>query len=137
MNTISSDFFEKSENFLYINDVLGEYYIGEENVSNKNMSLCSISASNDFIKYLNKQQLNKYEAWIAYTSGRYNYLNKNYNSSVKYLFKSLKGSSTRLRIRSLFMLILIYTLHSSFNDFKTFFESFLLTSFIATTIVSA
>ena len=30
---------EKSENFLYINDVLGEYYIGEENVSNKNMHI--------------------------------------------------------------------------------------------------
>ena len=99
---------EKSEQFLYIQKVLGEYFIGEDNFSNKDMSLSSISASAAFTKQLNEKQKIKYDAWVAYISGRYKYLNKDHNSAVTYLLNSVRGASFRLRIRSLYMLILIY-----------------------------
>jgi len=99
---------EKSENFLYIQKVLGEYFIGENNFSNKNMSLCSKSASIAFTKYLNDKQLIKYNAWVAYTSGRYKYVNKDYYYAVKPLLVSAKSASFRLKIRSVYMLISIY-----------------------------
>jgi glycosyltransferase involved in cell wall biosynthesis len=106
---------EKSENFLYIDKVLGEYFIGEANTSNKNMSMCSKRASTSFTKYLNKKQLIKYDARLAYTFGRYKYVNKDYYSAVAYLFTSAKGASFRLKIRSIYMLISIY-----FNKVKNF-----------------
>jgi len=99
---------EKSDQFLYIPKVLGEYFIGEKNSSNKNMFNCSIASSADFVKYLNEKQRSKYNARMAYTSGRYNYINKDYKSAVTYLSNSAKSTSIRIKLRSIFMLLLIY-----------------------------
>jgi glycosyltransferase involved in cell wall biosynthesis len=98
---------EKTDQFLYIPKVLGEYFIGEKNSSNKNMFDCSIASSADFVKYLNEKQQSKYKARMAYVSGRYNYLNKDYKSAATYLSNSVKSASLRIRFRSVFMLVLI------------------------------
>jgi glycosyltransferase involved in cell wall biosynthesis len=99
---------EISEQFFYINKVLGEYFIGADNISHKDMSVCSRNASNDFIKSLNKKQLTKYNSLMAYTHGRYMYLNKEYNLAIESLSKVAQGGSLRLRIRSLYMLSWMY-----------------------------
>jgi glycosyltransferase involved in cell wall biosynthesis len=99
---------QKSENFFFIKKILGKYYIGENSFSNKDMSLCTISASSAFTNSLNDKQLIKYDALMAYTSGRFRYMNKDYSTGVIYLLKSLKKGSLRLQIRSLYMLCTIY-----------------------------
>ena len=68
---------------------------------------CSIASSADFVKYLNEKQQSKYKARMAYVSGRYNYLNKDYKSAATYLSNSVKSASLRIRFRSVFMLVLI------------------------------
>ena len=96
-----------SEHFFYLNKVLGKYLIGEDNISSKDMSVCGRNATEDFLKFLNQEQLIKHNSLMAYMSGRYIYLNKNCDLPLEPLLKVVQGGSFRLRIRSLYMLVLI------------------------------
>jgi len=93
-----------TNNFLYIPKVLGEYLVGDGNISSKDMSICSKNATQGFEKYLNNDELLKYNAILDYMRGRYLYINQEYSMAKIYLRKTLKSGVIDLRIKSLFML---------------------------------
>ncbi len=96
---------EISEQFLYIPKVLGGYFVGEGNISNKNMAVCLLKATNAFFKYLNDSQFRKCDSRIAYMDGRYMYLNREYCSALKSLAKVVRYGSYELRIKALHMIL--------------------------------
>jgi glycosyltransferase involved in cell wall biosynthesis len=105
-----------SESFIYLNKALGKYLIGEYNISSKDMSVSARNASKEFLKFLNEEQLIKYETHMDYIRGRYIYLNKDCNSPLEPLFKVFHNGSFRLRIRSLYMLAYIYIRRTIFKQ---------------------
>jgi glycosyltransferase involved in cell wall biosynthesis len=97
-------------NFFYIPMVLGEYFLGTNNISNKNMSPFIKSASQEFIGCLNSCQMKRYLSWIDYIRGRYMYLNNNYFEAKTSLIMAFKEGATEVKIKSIFMLFHIYLL---------------------------
>jgi glycosyltransferase involved in cell wall biosynthesis len=93
-----------TNNFLYIPRVLGEYLVGDGNISSKDMSVCSKRASENFERYLTVDELLQYDAILNYMKGRYFYINKEYFAAQEYLYKSLNFGSIGLRAKSLYML---------------------------------
>ena len=71
------------------------------------MSVPARQAVAEFKKVLNSGQKIKLEAFLRYVSGRYNYLNSNYNNSKKDLLFTLLNGSIPLRIRALVMIIIM------------------------------
>jgi glycosyltransferase involved in cell wall biosynthesis len=93
-----------TNNFLYIPKILGEYLVGDGNISNKDMSICSKRASESFEKYLNNNELLRYYATLDYMKGRYLYINQEYFSAQECLRKTLKYGALDLCVKSLYML---------------------------------
>ena len=94
-----------TDQFLYLPKKLGYYYIHHEGISQKDMSIPTQKATQDFLHILNNKQKKKIEANIKYISGRFNYLNFNYNQAKKDLLFVLKSSSFKLRLKSLIMIV--------------------------------
>ena len=94
--------------FIYLPHTLGYYFIHSDAMSNKDMSLSEKHATEEFIEILNKQQKLKLEARIRYSSGRFNYLNFNFEKAKKELMFVLKKGSINFKIRSLLMIINIF-----------------------------
>jgi glycosyltransferase involved in cell wall biosynthesis len=99
---------EVTDNFLHIPKELGRYLIGDDNISKKDMSNCSKEASVDFENFLTKSELLKYTARLMYEQGRYFYINKEYYSAQKYLYKSIRFGKVNIQIKSLYMLCIVY-----------------------------
>jgi len=99
---------EISDNFLYLKEILGEYYFGGSNTSDRDVSESSKNASSSFEKHLNSQQLKLYNARRPYSYGRYMYLNGRYDDALTSLYFVLQNGNFRMRIRSLYMIISIY-----------------------------
>jgi glycosyltransferase involved in cell wall biosynthesis len=97
-----------SQNFKYISSDLGGYYVGDNNISSKNMSTCLRFAADEFAKQLSYKQFLRYESIVDYTNGRYLYLNKEYMKSVEYLIKVLSDGGYKIKIKSMYMLCIIY-----------------------------
>jgi glycosyltransferase involved in cell wall biosynthesis len=93
-----------TDQFLYIPKKLGFYYIHHEGISQKDMSLPTQKATQDFLHILNNKQKKKIEASIKYISGRFNYLNFNYKQAKKDLLFVLRSSSFKFRLKSLIMI---------------------------------
>ena len=96
-----------TDQFLYLPIKLGYIYLHDRNVSNKNMSIAIKNASKPFLKYLNQKQKIKHEANIRYLSGRYNYLNDNFNKSKKDFLFVISNSFFKLKLKALLMIVLI------------------------------
>jgi glycosyltransferase involved in cell wall biosynthesis len=103
---------ETTDNFFYIPKILGSYLIGNEKISNKNMSVCSRNASYMFKKHLNKKQLIRYNSILSYANGRYFFLKKEYDVAMPFLIKSFKGGAFTIQVKSLYMIncMLVYKL---------------------------
>jgi len=93
--------------FLYIPEILGEYFVGDNNISSKNMYFCSKYASKDFERYLKDNEKIKYYSRLSYLQARYLYLNNDYDLSRKYLYEVLKVGSINLRIKAMYMFIFL------------------------------
>ena len=96
-----------TDQFVYLPKRLGYYLIHDQSVSKKDMSIPARYAVNEFSGLLTYNQKIKQEAFLKYISGRFNYLNLNYKKSKKDLFFTLRNGSIPLRIRSLFMIIIM------------------------------
>jgi glycosyltransferase involved in cell wall biosynthesis len=97
-----------TDQFIYLPHTLGYYFIHSDSLSNKNMSIPVKLAVEEFLGILNKQQKLKLEARIRYTSGRFNYLNSNFEKAKKELLFVLKKGSIALKVRSILMIINIF-----------------------------
>jgi glycosyltransferase involved in cell wall biosynthesis len=97
-----------TDQFIYLPLRLGYYFIHSDCLSNKDMSLPTMYAVEEFLVILNKQQKLKLEARIRYISGRFNYLNFNFKKAKKELLFVAKKGSITLKFRSLLMIINIF-----------------------------
>jgi glycosyltransferase involved in cell wall biosynthesis len=93
-----------TDKFFYIPQSLGFYLEHNQNLSKKDMSIPSRIAIQDFKEILTKKQNLKLEANIKYKSGRFYYLNNNFEKSKKDLIYVLKYGYYFLKLRSLLML---------------------------------
>jgi len=100
-----------TDQFIYLPHTLGYYFIHSDSLSNKDMSLPIKLAVEDFLGILNKQQKIKLEARIRYSSGRFHYLNFNFEKAKKELLFVLKKGSVALKVYSLLMIINIFMKH--------------------------
>tara|TARA_B100000989_G_C19526970_1_gene467449 strand:- start:419 stop:1318 length:900 start_codon:yes stop_codon:yes gene_type:complete len=96
-----------TDKFLYLPSCLGYYFLHDQSVSQKNMSIPSRMAVHDFKEILTKQQNLKLEANIRYKSGRFYYLNNNFDKSKKDLIYVLKYGYYFLKLRSLLLLFIM------------------------------
>ena len=97
-----------TDQFIYLPHSLGYYFIHSDSLSNKDMSVPGKYAVKEFLGILNAQQELKLEARIRYNSGRFNYLNSNFEKAKKELLFVLKKGSIALKARSLLMIINIF-----------------------------
>ena len=100
-----------TDQFIYLPRTLGYYFIHSDSLSNKDMSLPLNLAVEEFLGILNKEQKIKLEARIRYSSGRFHYLNFNFEKAKKELLFVLKKGSIGLKVRSLLMIINIFMKH--------------------------
>ena len=96
-----------TDQFVYLPLKLGYYFIHNQGMSNKDMSLSGRHAVKEFLGILNHQQKLKLEGNLKYQSGRFNYLNYNFDKANKDLLFALKNSNISLRIRALCMIIMM------------------------------
>lgn len=98
---------EVSDNFLYIPEILGEYSISFDSISNRDMSLPVMAATREFTYCLNNGQRKKYLSWIKYMKGRYKYVNGDYLTAKNNLMVSLRDGVNEIKLKSLSMLLII------------------------------
>ena len=96
-----------TDQFVYLQKRLGYYLVHDQSVSKKDMSIPARYAIKEFSGLLTQNQKTKQEAFLKYISGRFNFLNLNYKKSMKDLLFTLKNGSISLKVRSLFMIIII------------------------------
>ncbi len=96
---------ELTNKFMYVPSAKGFYLIHEQSHSNKDMSIPSRVAIAEFLDNIDKKQLYKIEANLNYTSGRYNYLIRNYAVAKKKLMFSLVYGQISIKIKSSIMLV--------------------------------
>ena len=97
-----------TDKFLYLPFTLGYYFVHKASMSNKDMSIPIRQAVSNFVSELNLKQKIKLETNLNYISGRFNYLNFNYQKAKENLYKVLKEGSIILKLRSLFMITVIF-----------------------------
>lgn len=96
-----------TDGFVYLPRSLGYYLLHNQAASQKNMSYAYKSAILGFTDVLNDAQRKIIASNIAYMSGRYNYLNEDYDSAFALLRQSLDGARSKIVFRAMFMLALI------------------------------
>lgn len=96
-----------TDKFLYLPNILGYYFMHDQNTSKKDMSIPYRHATYSFLSVLSKNQKIKLEANIRYLSGRFNYLNLNYKQAKKDLLYTFRNGFLFLKIKSLFMIIIM------------------------------
>jgi len=96
-----------TDQFVYLPYKLGYYFVHNQSMSSKDMSVPMRHAVSEFLPRLNDKQKLKVEANLKYSSGRFNYLNCSYNKAKKDLFYVLKNGNNSLKIRSLVMTIMM------------------------------
>ncbi len=96
-----------TDQFLYLPKRLGYYFVHDQSVSRKNMSLPVRHATYKFLSSLNSKQKIKLESNIRYLSGRFNYLNLNYKIAKKDLLFTLRYGLYYLKLRAFFMLFMM------------------------------
>ena len=97
-----------TDQFLYINKKLGYYLFHDANEQKKrDMSTAQRLAIKGFLYLFNNQQKLNLEIKLRYISGNYNYLNNNYKKAKKDLMFVIINGVIHLKIKSLFIIILI------------------------------
>ena len=96
-----------TEKFLYIPKSLGYYCERYDSISNKNMSLSTRFAVEEFFTSLNKSQKIRLEAKLQYIDSRFNFLKTNYNGLKKNLLFVIKYGAVKYKLRALIMLLKI------------------------------
>ena len=96
-----------TDQFVYLKKRLGYYLVHDQSVSKKDMSIPARYAIKEFSGLLTQYQKTKQEAFLKYISGRFNFLNLNYKKSMKELLFTLKNGGISLKVRSLYMIIII------------------------------
>tara|TARA_B000000557_G_scaffold221593_1_gene190022 strand:- start:349 stop:1251 length:903 start_codon:yes stop_codon:yes gene_type:complete len=96
-----------TDQFVYLKKRLGYYLVHDQSVSKKDMSIPARYAIKEFSGLLTQYQKTKQEAFLKYISGRFNFLNLNYKKSMKDLLFTLKNGDISLKVRSLYMIIII------------------------------
>jgi len=89
--------------------------VHKKNISNKNMSIPAKYAISDFLSLVDLKQKTKIKNYLYYISGRYHYLNTNYNMAKKNLLFVIKNGEIFLRIRVFAMLIMMMVLIVMYN----------------------
>lgn len=95
--------------FCFINKVLGFYQLSSNSISNrKNMSYSTLYAVKEFFTLLSRNEKNLVLARIIYISSRFFLKKKKHDHYKKKLLISIKFGDMKIKIKSLFLLILIY-----------------------------
>ncbi len=92
--------------FFYLPKYLGYYFEHDQSLSNKDMSIPTGNAVNEFKKFLTVKENLKLEANIKYMSGKFSYKKKDFIRARKDLLFVLKNGNRALKFRS-FIIILI------------------------------
>ena len=101
---------------LYVNKKLSYYLFHSGNTQKKrDMSIPQKLAVKDFLHLFNKQHKLNLEVKLRYISGRYNYLNDNYEKAKNDFMFVLRNGGINLKLRSLLMIILIIIKIKSLN----------------------
>lgn len=94
--------------FFYIPNSLGYYMLHKHGISRKDMSISYQCAVANFIGQLSDAQREAVKGFLAYMSGRYHFINGEYDKAtdkLKYCFKA--SANFRIRLRVVYMLISI------------------------------
>jgi len=105
-----------TDQFLYVNKKLRYYLFHNNNTQKKrDMSIPQKLAVKDFLHLFNKQQKLNLEIKLKYISGRYNYLNNNYEKAKNDFMFVIRNGVINLKLRSLLMIILLIIKTKSLN----------------------
>jgi len=105
-----------TDQFLYVNKKLSYYLFHNNNTQKKrDMSIPQKLAVKDFLHLFNKQQKLNLEIKLKYISGRYNYLNNNYEKAKNDFMFVIRNGVINLKLRSLLMIILLIIKTKSLN----------------------
>ena len=96
-----------TDQFLYLPKRLGYYFIHNQNISAKDISVQIRQVTYKFLSILDNKKKIKLESNFRYLSGRFNYLNINYKNAKKDLLFTLRNGTFSLRLKSLFMILKI------------------------------
>ena len=89
-----------TDQFLYLPRRLGYYFIHDQGVSQKDMSIPARHAVDEFISLLSESQRLKLEANFRYTTGRFNYLLGNHSDTKDDLLFAMKHGYSMTMIKS-------------------------------------
>jgi glycosyltransferase involved in cell wall biosynthesis len=95
---------EITNRFLYLPKTLGYYYVDNTGISLKNMKSSIGAATLDFIKYLNKKEIKKYNATLRYINASYYYSMFDYKWAINDFYYSLLNGSLLIKLKSIFKL---------------------------------
>lgn len=99
-----------TENFLYINEILGCYRVHENGASNRNMEGPIFNACANFMDNLDIEAKQKVLARLAFIQAKYFFQIKQYSNSFKSSFHGLKKGACTIRIKSLLILVATFIL---------------------------
>lgn len=92
-----------TDRFKFLPEILGYYQIHEKGYSQKDMSTSLKSAATPFIQLLSRKEINRFEALVSFTRGRYNFSVRNYIDAQKDLAFCLKCGSFTKKIKAAIM----------------------------------
>lgn len=95
---------ERKRHFMYLPMRLGYYYLNEQGVSKKDMSIPARNAVLEFLHCLNDSERLKVECGLNYTKGRFEFVNKQYVAAAQQLRLCVKHESFSIRVKSVLML---------------------------------
>lgn len=97
-----------TENFLYLPKSLGFYFLQENSMSSKNMSVPGKYAVREFFQILNKKEKMFVKSNLRYLSARYNHKNSRIKKAIEDFVFVIKYGKYNLKFKSLIKIILIY-----------------------------
>lgn len=96
-----------TDQFKYIPLQLGFYQKHSQGFSSQiDTSIATFHASSEFLNVLNRKQKNKFDANLAYTAGRFNYLSGNHNIAKKNLLTGFRYGRFSIKLKSILMLLI-------------------------------
>ena len=93
--------------FKYVNNVLGENLIHENNLSLKNMMYSTKKATNNFVKYLNDKEIKVLKARLFFIDYSYKFHSKNFNEiNFNNIYFSIWFGFLEIKLKSIIILVL-------------------------------
>ncbi len=94
-----------SDGFCHIPKCLGYYFLHDEGISRKDMSIPKRCASASFVHLLSDKERHSLESDLKYTKGRYAFLSQDYRTARESLAFSARHGKPIIKLKSLWMLI--------------------------------